>query len=243
MSVEIIGNSLSRSPDGSNCRFRRSASASLDLPHGAAVVQAFLYWSASGVARAASEVRFNGRAVSSDAIYSMALGKLHYYGARADVTKFVSSSGIYRVSGIEIATYGFCDLPGGAAYGAWSLIVVYEMPTLINARMNVCFTPMTVDFNGVAEDGCVAAVWKRDQVAVLRFVAFEGDPEFDDSEMFINEQTVGANLFQGSVAPNLDIGTIDISHVTAVPTDTLKFEIVNARDSVLIPIRVMHQSL
>ncbi len=152
--VKTIGNSeLTETGGYGNCGNDSATSASLSLPAGATVKAAYLYWYAMtanitpgdhfafGALAASTDVSFPGFTGTIDKTRTMSSYKLfasgywRYAGNFADVTSLVSASpnGNYTV-----------DVAGGASASAcayteenvraWSLIVVYEAPSITDNK-------------------------------------------------------------------------------------------------------------
>lgn len=107
-------------------------SARLNLPYGATVLAAHLYWAGSGQI-ADNTVTFQGSPVTAPSTrrYSSATvgGGFDYFGGAADVTAVVAArgSGNYDFSGLSVATgKPFCAAE--AVLGGFSLLVVYSHP-------------------------------------------------------------------------------------------------------------------
>ena len=108
--------------DGDPTTFN-SSSATLDLPPGATVRFAGLYWAGQSAAatRSAVGLRLPGetayRAIDASSLQTSGAG---WYQGFADVTAIVASSGQYTVSNVR------ADLATGRSAG-WTLVVVYEL--------------------------------------------------------------------------------------------------------------------
>jgi len=141
----IIGNTESPvETPGANCVEESGSSATLNIPVGATIERAYLYWSGSGLED--NSVKLNGTTINSDNTWSFELtyGNTHYgyfFGAVADVKSLVESQGNnptdYSVTnlrwedGIIEGTgqdLGYCE--SGAAYGGWALVIIYSDESL-----------------------------------------------------------------------------------------------------------------
>ncbi|MEW6759962.1 MAG: DUF6701 domain-containing protein [Pseudomonadota bacterium] len=121
-----------RSKNASPCRIYGEGvthSASLNMPDGATVVSAHLYWAGSGSAD--TGVTMNGKPVSanSDRVYTSATigGGFNYFSAAAEVTDLVKlkGSGSYTFSGLRVANGNpWCDR--SAVLGGYALVVIYS---------------------------------------------------------------------------------------------------------------------
>jgi len=94
------------------------------VPPGAAVVQAYLYWSTIGNAGTYTAPTLDGQAVAGTLIGSGpdtcwgATGNFHY---RADVTGLVAGDGSYTVAGLPNALAGGNDSQGAALVAIWEV--------------------------------------------------------------------------------------------------------------------------
>lgn len=121
-----------RGKNASPCRIYGEGvthSASLNMPDGATVVSAHLYWAGSGSAD--TGVTMNGKPVSatSDRVYTSATigGGFNYFSAAAEVTDLVKlkGSGSYTFSGLRVANGNpWCDR--SAVLGGYALVVIYS---------------------------------------------------------------------------------------------------------------------
>lgn len=123
-----FGNTLRASSDAVNpCTVVGSSSATLNLPAGATVQQAFLYWAGSGNA-VDSNVTFGGSAVTASRTFSETFPPNYtYFAGFADVTAIVTGSGSYTFSGLTV-DQGAPWCGSSAVLSGWSVIVVYTSP-------------------------------------------------------------------------------------------------------------------
>ena len=128
----IIGGTTNVKDD---CNYNTTSQAKLSLPTGAKIKFASLYWSGSSQPDKYGpfiddDVNLNGRKVIAEKTWTesrRAENKiLHYYGAYADVTSRISRPGLLKISDLWWNNVFAC--PFDAAYGGWSLLVVYEHP-------------------------------------------------------------------------------------------------------------------
>jgi hypothetical protein len=203
-----IGNTFSQSEDRTNCGQNATSSKTLTLPAGAVVKKAFLYWSGSGSLD--NTVKLNGTTVSADGskTYDRS-GGFHYFGARKDVTSLVTASGTYTVSDLTWNNNNpYCF--DNSAYGAWSMVVVYELASLSSAKIHVNAEKFQYTYpaavysttinNVSVSSGCSAN-------AKLTIVAFEGDKYKGEKFRIAGVLDADSNNFRGQAGPNLDIIT------------------------------------
>ncbi len=222
---KVIGNSMSFSEDQSNCNQKSSSSASLSIPSGANIVKAYLQWSGSGSTDNA--VNLNGAGVTAQKTYTdNSLGTLTFFGAYADVTAMVQGGGSFTVSGLSWSNASaYCN--ANAAYGAWSMVVVYSSPSLSSARVHVCQDKFNLTFpaNDYSSSiGCVEASTNCPSNAKLTIVTFESDG-YKGEYLYIGGQYFGDNNFNGQTAPNLDIATFSVGSLVNGNTTSLGYTI------------------
>lgn len=103
-----------------------SSSATLNLPDGASVVWAGLYWSGNTNAASRNMVKFgtnpnNYNTLSADSLSSLTGGGNNFYQGFAEVTNLVTGKGEYWVADVQ-------STEGENQYTAWGLVVIYEDP-------------------------------------------------------------------------------------------------------------------
>lgn len=184
-----IGNTLNTLENNTTsiCEILTTSSASLNLEDTQTVVAAYLYWAGSG--EGDLEISLNGTTVTAERTfaYTLITGSLvlPFFAAFADVTSFVQNmgNGTYTVSDFDltdvIATYCI----NSTNFGGWSIVLIYEDPTLPLNQVNVYdglegvhSTQNTV--NITLENLMIAGT----QGAKIGFLAWEGD-----SQLAINE--------------------------------------------------------
>ena len=221
----MIGATESKNESTQNCVDIGSQTRTLSLPGGSSVVKAYLYWSGSAghSGDIDSAVRLNGTTVNASRTFTEVVNggwNIWFYGAFADVTSLVSSGGSYTVSHLSWHNSGsHCN--GYSAYGGWSLLVVYEDPSLPVATVDVfdgftggTWSPprtYTVTLNGLNfPNECIEAK--------LTMLIWEGD-NYKSEELKINGYHKGNNTLNGSTDANLDIDSYNISN-TVTPGGT-----------------------
>lgn len=113
------------------------STAVLDVPAGATITHAFLYWAAKSAGGVDDTVTFEkiGAGGAVDGSLTATAGAADQftiasmYQAVLDVTAFVQAQGVgaYRVSDLEIVD--FVNRNDSTSFAAWSLVVLYEDPT------------------------------------------------------------------------------------------------------------------
>ena len=221
-----IGNTMSQSEDRNNCNKNASSAKTLTLPAGAIVKAAYLYWSGSGSLD--NTVTLNGSTVTAQGTktyYEPAWG-MYFFGARANVTSKVTASGLYTVSGLTWNNTGnYCT--SNSAYGAWSMVVVYEKAglTYSTIHINTDNFRMTYPANNYSSNiNCINIPAGCNDNAKLTIIAFEGD-NYKGETLTIGGVNRGDNNFRGQSGPNLDILTFDVSSVVNPGTTSLNYTI------------------
>ena len=220
---KVIGNTESTSelcPGEVN-----NTSANLNLPAGATVAEAYLYWSGSGSTDNA--VTLNGQTVNATRTFGQNLvdwyWNMHFYGAFAKVTSLVNGNGSYSVNNLSWNKGGqYCQ--GYSAYGGWVLVVVYEKSSLPNCQLNIYD-----GFKGHWPAGTMTH--NLGQVNIpgtcnpnveLTHVTWEGD-NYKGEDLYIDNNYIGNNTLNGSTSPNLDIDTYNITNYVSSNQSSIKF--------------------
>ena len=220
---KAIGNSMSYSEARDNCNKKTSSSASLNVPAGSTIVSAFLHWSGSGSPD--NLVKLNGTNVYADQSFTDN-STWNFFGAYADVTSLVQGNGNYTVSGLSWDnSYNVCQ--ANAAYGAWSLVVVYSNAANSNKRVHVCqdifdYTYPAGTYNGTLH--CIEATPGCSPNAELTMITFESDG-YKGEHLYIGGQYFGDNNFNGQTAPNLDIAKFTLNNAFNPNSTSLTYSI------------------
>jgi len=114
---------------GTTCYQIASKNMAVDIPAGAVVKKAFLYWSASQ--KYNENISFGGQSIGYDQRWTASIGTLSYVGYRKDVTDLVTGSGSYAVTNL---TSSATVTSGGGCVAGAQLITIYELPTVGNAN-------------------------------------------------------------------------------------------------------------
>jgi len=224
-----LGASENYREDRYDCRDRGDQSVNLNMPAGAQVAGAYLYWSGSG--QNDSTVSLNGSSVSADTSYNYYVNNGPYsgnfFGNIADVTARVSGNGSYKVSNLSWsnADQQFC-FPN-TAYGVWTLVVVYEQANLPISGINVYKAFEQVwpegtwgfDIDKLSDASC-------NRSAQITHISYEGD-SYKGEDLVINGQNIGNNTYNGSTGPNLDVDTYTVN--VAPGQDSVRFETTSYR--------------
>lgn len=257
----MIGNTMNEFPNSANgyCDFLTQSSAVLNLNPDQTVEAAYLYWAGSGsLTQGDLDILLNGQPVNVDRTFQTFMGvgtnNRPFYGGFSDVTAFVQATGngTYTVSEFDLsgvispATY--CG--NGTNFGGWSILVVYEDPTVTDNLVNVYDGFRKVD---TAEPVVNITLTNLNVLHVvgnkIGFLAWEGDENLDIEEIVrINGQLLsnpplnpetnvfnGTNSFTGSnTLYNMDIDYFDINEYTNIGDNTLTVQLQTGQDVVLI---------
>ncbi len=220
-----IGNTFSQSEDRNNCNKNTSSTKVLTIPTGAIMKKAYLFWSGSGSVD--NTIKLNGTNVTAQGTKTYErYGGFTYFGARAEVTNLVTSSGSVTVSELSWNN-GSPYCYDNSAYGGWSLVVVYEQSSLATSRIHINteklqFTyPASIYSTTISNISLPAGCSSN---ATFTIVAFEGD-SYKGEELKIAGQNFGENNFRGQSGPNLDILSWNISTLVTSATSSLTYSI------------------
>ncbi|MCB1645472.1 MAG: DUF11 domain-containing protein, partial [Pseudomonadales bacterium] len=229
----------------------------LNIPAGATILDAYLYYAGSadinstyitgaGVVDLNSQnLTLNGVPISNTAstndrnftnITGVGGGVVDFFGARRDVSDIVTGAGAYTLAGMVVHT----EAPGqnrpttGTCLGAWSLVVIYEDPSITNIRVMNLFDGFR-DFQNTTFD-----LQPRNFVVApgspsgkMTHMSFEGDENIVGTESFelhigggafvsktnalnpsnnqYNSTMTGPDVFDSSTTYGFDLDTYDIS--------------------------------
>lgn len=127
---QMTGASMRRWPNNRNaCRLVNSRSADLvNIPAGATIRAAYLYWAGSGAA-ADNQVVFQGTTVTASRTFTETFvngGTAYpFFSGFADVTSMVNGNGTYTLRGLTVDNgQPYCSVQ--AVVSGWSLVVIYE---------------------------------------------------------------------------------------------------------------------
>ena len=151
--VDYVANGASfrLDPNGTDaCSFPAgpmSSTVSIDIPIGANVLDAYLYFagSAEGLAinLATQNLTLNGVPLNVSAGFNeidyveledVLLDDIDFFGARRDVTSIVTGPGAYTFAGLDVSQTAF-RAANQTCLGAWGLVVIYEDTTIAQIRV------------------------------------------------------------------------------------------------------------
>lgn len=194
------GGSLRTLPNNNSnndaCQIQATSQAPLlvDVPVGATIEKAYLYWAHSN-GTLDTNVTFEGQNVTADQAYTSFITTRQFNGYVSDVTSIVQAK-----ANLNTADFTFTDLDidNSATYcssstvlGGWALMIFYEEPSLPVSTINVYqgFYGISDDTNSYTLDSFYAISGAGSKAS---FLSWEGD-----------ENIVGAG--SGTVVENLSI--------------------------------------
>ncbi len=124
---------------GNACSLNSTSTAQLSgIPSNATVKKAYLYWGGSG-STVDSSVKLDGTSLTADNTYqdSYPLLSLNFFQGVKDVTNIVANkgNGNYQFSDLSVDNGGD-QCASSAVLSAWSLIVIYEDPSIPRDKLN-----------------------------------------------------------------------------------------------------------
>lgn len=193
------------------------------------IQQAYLYWggpSDINVASAVPSISFQGNALTGTSLgvgFGNFAGYETYQAYRADVTSILAGGfGAGATFSVEnLLNYGGGEVNVSGA----SLMVIFNDGNAFNNRDLVLFDGN--DSNGSPEDGyawhvSLANINYAGGAANLYIGVGDGDPEYEDGQLFLNGQFLFPNEFNGSIlgsgadtAGFWDLAGYDISGILA----------------------------
>ncbi|MEL1244938.1 T9SS type B sorting domain-containing protein [Flavobacterium sp. DGU11] len=254
-----IGNTLNLQAnagilDNDDCGVLTQSSAGLSLAPGQTITAAYLYWAGSGPADL--DVKLNNIDVSAERTFysTIQLGLANYkpaFGAFADVTGIVNSSGTYTLSSLDISQTLANDptyCTSGINFAGWSIVVIYMDSTLPYNQVSVYDGFKTVDqysplLNIYLDNLNVV----DDAGAKIGFLAWEGDMGNSVSESLKVNNTVLGNALNPAGNPfnstnsftgasnlwNMDIDYYDIQNYIAIGDTDLDVALTTGQDAVI----------
>lgn len=208
--------------DGDAATAFNSTNATFNLPSGASVYWAGLYWGGRSTNAARNTIKFKHASQSYQTITATqlddgntitgAIGENHYQ-CFADVTTYFQTygSGIYWAGDVYTMTgNGSNDPYGTGYYGGWSVIIIYSDPNEVYRNItvfdgyNVCWNnTITVNVSGFLTPETGSFTTK------LGVIAWEGDLYITDDRLRMNTNNAanniistaspGNNFFNGSI--------------------------------------------
>src|SRR5690554_2705773 len=252
----MIGNTLNDAPNGTGapCMILTQSSANLNLAVNQTVAAAYLYWSGSGSLQQADlNVELNGTPLTAQRTFSVSQtgGGLPFFGAFADVTNLVSTTGngTYVFSDFDINSTLAPYCPTGINYGGWAIIIVYEDLTLPNrvvslydgfqivdpTNQNISFTLNGLNVTDVTGAKVGFLVWEGDDnIAVNEELRINNNIVSNPPLNPANNVFNGTNSYTGSnTLYNMDIDYFQIANYVNIGDTSMNFMIRSAQDLVI----------
>jgi len=260
----VTGGTLRSNPDElDSCSLNSSSTASLsNLPSGATVQKAYLYWAGSGK-NIDNQITFDGTSLTADKTYTSSMfvsdpyygddDYYHFQGVK-DVTNIIDQkgNGSYQFGDLAVDNTNndafYCDFQG--VLSGWSLVVIYDDPTLENNKINTIklYEGLESSRNQTINytlDGIKVAT---DPIAKFSMLLWEGDLSLGDAnESFsFNGNTLSdiynplENQFNSSINTNqasdvygVDFDTFDVSNYVSQGDTSVTGTISTGEDLVL----------
>ncbi|WP_396587127.1 hypothetical protein [Bermanella sp. R86510] len=234
LSFTLTGGSFRSRANGQGnngaCAIRINSSNSIsDVPAGANVVKAFLYWAGSGAPD--YQISLNNQNVFADIdsrhTYTMDANR-NFYGASADVTSRISGNGSFTIRDLNIDTSNdYCQTE--TVLGAWALAVIYEAPSedfrVVNVyegfqgfsgdTPNLVLSPSNFKVSNNPSGKHAHITWEGDDslTAGGENLEFEGNLLFDNNNPIGNQFNSYSNVQDGFTSYGLDVDAYDIDNL------------------------------
>ena len=124
ISFALAGNTLRSSSNTCAPISGGESSSTINIPIGATMKAAYLYWSGSGSVD--STIVFNNSTLTADISHVEVFQGRNYFSSKKDVTNLISvSSTSHKASGVTFnGSASYCNVQ--SAYAGWALAVIYE---------------------------------------------------------------------------------------------------------------------
>ena len=194
-----VANAAARTADGV------SSSTTVELPDGAVVRFAALYWSAPYAGEPSTDLgvahlRAPGgeyRRVIAEELVAVPGPNSEFYGAFADVTPYVAEGGGGQWSVADVVTGDRENVPENA-YAGWALVVVYEDARLPEGGVTV-WDGMELLYPDGATSTTLTVAGVEGTDGRLGVIAGEGDRGLDGERIAFNGADVGGpNVFDST---------------------------------------------
>ena len=245
-----IGNTMNTSENGplATCEILTASSATLNLTDNQTIVAAYLYWAGSGPGD--FEVTFNGVPITAERTFSNSLDTNRvFFAAFAEVTQRIldSGNGNYTLSDLDLTEVIAPYCPTGTNFAGWSVIIIYEDPSLPLNQVNVYDglqsvpTSLTItldNLNVLDTDGAKIGflAWEGDAaLAVNETLSINGIPLSNTPLNPVDNAFNSTNSFTGSNQLwNMDIDVYNIQNFINIGDDTAGIALTSGQDFVMI---------
>ncbi|WP_111878996.1 CARDB domain-containing protein, partial [Aequorivita sp. CIP111184] len=252
-----FGNTMNTQENGggSPCSALTQSSAPLNLTFGQTFLSAHLYWAGAGTGD--FQVKLNGADITPDRIFSLQANTgLDYFSAYKDVTNIVAAAGngTYTLSELDVNPALQSDplyCSAGTNFAGWSIIVIYEDPTLELNQITLFdgleyVNSTNQDINIVL--GNINA--SSDIASKIGFLAWEGDSGIQVAESLrlngilmdtplnpFNNSFNGTNTYTNSTTLyNMDLDYYDLQNLNIIqPGDTqIDIQLSSGQDFIMV---------
>ncbi|MFK5983068.1 MAG: CARDB domain-containing protein, partial [Flavobacteriaceae bacterium] len=245
-----FGNTLNESENPVSCTILTESSADFNLLPGQTMVSAHLYWAGSGSGD--FDVKLNGANITAQRTFSLFFNGLDFFAAYADVTSIVAfnGQGNYTLSDLDLTAVIGAYCGNRTNFGGWSVIVIYEDPTLLLNQLSL-FDGL--EFVAAANPTLEITLNNIDvssqDLAKIGFLAWEGDVGIANNETLLINGTLidnpplnpGDNAFNGtnsytnsSELYNMDLDFYDIENVISPGDTSITINLTSDQDFVMI---------
>lgn len=247
-----FGNTLNMEENGSTgpCAILTESSSQLSLSPSQTFVAALLYWSGSGSGD--FDVKLNGIDIVAERAYVQNFFGNDFFSAYADVTSIVFNigNGSYTLSELDLTSVIPAYCGNGTNYGGWSIIVIYQDPSLPLNQIGVFDGFEAVWNNNPSLDIVLENIdVLSSELAKIGFLAWEGDEGLAVNEtLSINGNIIsnpplnpptnafnGTNSFTNSTTLyNMDLDFYDIENVISPGDISIDISLTSGQDLVII---------
>jgi hypothetical protein len=257
----IVGNTLNTGENNiiQQCTILTSSSEDLNLAPGDIIHKAYIYWAGSGTGD--FDIKINGTVITAERTFAVenttiingVSMTLPYFGAFADITTLVQTTGEgnYTISDFDLTSLINPVTPppyciNATNFGGWSIVVVYENDDLPLNQLNLYdgmqFVPEEINIilpslNVIDNEG-----------AKIGFLAWEGDSNLSIEEslsingvILSNALNPATNAFNGtnsvtgeSTLYNMDMDIYDIQNMIEIGDETAEINLHSGRDFVMV---------
>jgi uncharacterized repeat protein (TIGR01451 family)/fimbrial isopeptide formation D2 family protein len=218
--IDYVATGNSFRSTNNNCDFFNpmSTSVNLNIPAGANVIEAYLYYAGSADINGQyagtvidindqTNLTLNGVSVpvtpgfndrNFTNLTGLGSGVVDFFGARRDVSNIVTGPGAYTLAGMVVHRENQGRPPTGTCLGAWGLIVIFEDPNATNVRIINLFEGFK-DFKNSTFDLQPRnfVVLDTNPSGKMTHLTFEGDAQITGTENY--QLQVGAGGFTTEV--------------------------------------------
>ncbi len=245
-----FGNTLNEFPNTETgyCDMLPQSSATLALTSGQTFMSAHLYWGSIGTGD--FDVELNGTAISAQRIFSHTFNGLPYFGAYADVTNLVATTGngVYTFSGLDVAALlpNYC----GTNFGGWAIYVIYGDPSLRLNQISLFDGLESVSATNPNLDITLTNIdVTSDILSKIGFLAWEGEESLAVNEtLTINGILIdnpplnpGTNAFNGTntytnsgLNYNMDLDFYDLVGIVQPGDTSADIRLTSGQDFVMV---------